>query len=56
MTRRAIVFTTSCASVHDELHADLRRRLEALDEPVAADQVTELGLGLNKKIRSVIFV
>ncbi|HPO77852.1 MAG TPA: TetR/AcrR family transcriptional regulator, partial [Thermoclostridium caenicola] len=37
---------------HDELHADLRRRLEALDEPAAADQVTELVLGLYKKVEA----
>lgn len=46
------LFYDVLCSVHDELHADLRRRLEALDEPAAADQVTELVLGLYKKVEA----
>ncbi|TCW60022.1 TetR/AcrR family transcriptional regulator [Treponema sp. J25] len=49
---KELLFYDVLCSVHDELHADLRRRLEALDEPVAADQVTELVLGLYKKIEA----
>ncbi|AFV12483.1 hypothetical protein Tph_c22930 [Thermacetogenium phaeum DSM 12270] len=35
---------------HDELHADLMRWLETLDKSPSADQMTELLLGLYKKI------
>lgn len=37
---------------HDELHADLMRQLEAHDKPLSADQITELFLGLYKRIES----
>ena len=49
---KELLFYDVLCSVHDELHADLRRRLEALDEPAAADQVTELVLGLFKKVEA----
>jgi len=49
---KELLFYDVLCSVHDELHADLRRRLEALDEPAAADQVTELVLGLYKKVEA----
>jgi AcrR family transcriptional regulator len=49
---KELLFYDVLCSVHDELHADLRRRLEALGEPAAADQVTELGLGLYKKVEA----
>jgi AcrR family transcriptional regulator len=49
---KELLFYDVLCSVHDELHADLRRRLEALDEPATADQVTELVLGLYKKIEA----
>ena len=49
---KELLFYDVLCSVHDELHADLRRWLEALDEPAAADQVTELVLGLYKKVEA----
>ena len=49
---KELLFYDVLCSVLDELRADRRRRLEALDEPVAADQVTELVLGLYKKIEA----
>lgn len=49
---KELLFYDVLCSVHDELHADLRRRLEALDEPAAADRVTELVLGLYKKVEA----
>lgn len=47
---KELLFYEVLCSFHDELHAGLRHQLEALAEPVSADQVTELVLGLYKKI------
>lgn len=49
---KELLFYDMLCSFRDELHANLRRQLEALDEPVAADQVTELVLGLYKKVEA----
>jgi len=49
---KELLFYDMLCSFRDELHADLRRQLEALDEPVAADQATELVLGLYKKVEA----
>lgn len=49
---KELLFYDVLCSVHDELHADLRHRLEALDGPVTADQVTDLVFGLYRKVEA----
>jgi AcrR family transcriptional regulator len=49
---KELLFYDVLCSVHDELHADLRHRLGALDGPVTADQVTELVFGLYRKVEA----
>lgn len=44
------LFYEVLCSFHDKLQADLLHQLEVLQEPVSVDQVTELMLGLYKKI------
>ncbi|HOV80567.1 MAG TPA: TetR/AcrR family transcriptional regulator [Bacillota bacterium] len=47
---KEILFYEVLCSFHDELQTDLMRELEALDEPVSAERLTKLLLGLYKRI------
>jgi len=47
-SKELLFYEVLCLS-HDELHADLMRRLETLDKPLSVDQMTELLFGLYKK-------
>jgi AcrR family transcriptional regulator len=49
---KELLFYDVLCMVHDELQTDLRRQLEALGEPADADRVTELVLGLYRKIEA----
>lgn len=49
---KELLFYEVLCLFHDELHADLMRQLETLDKPLSADQMTELLLGLYKKIEA----
>jgi AcrR family transcriptional regulator len=50
-SKELLFYEVLCLS-HDELHADLMRQLETLDKPLSADQMTELLVGLYKKIEA----
>jgi len=50
-SKEHLFYKALCLS-HDELQADLMRQLETLDKPLSADQMTELLLGLYKKIEA----
>jgi AcrR family transcriptional regulator len=53
---KEILFYEVFCSFHDELQADLMRELEALEGSVSADRLTELLLGLYKRIeRSFLY-
>jgi len=47
---KEILFYEVFCSFHDELQTDLMRQLEAFKEPVSADRLSELLLGLYKRI------
>lgn len=49
---KELLFYDVLCLFHDELHTGLRRQIEILDEPVSADQLTELVLVLYKRVEA----